>query len=231
MSNNSSGNATTAQPRHFSFNPSSHATLSKLPLSLQYVLARIASASTRLETTTSISLSISRLKSHHFTFSEKFKWISQFILALFSLFILEAPFLLKLAIVSLYTLTILIPLTSQFFLPASPIFSWLLLFACAKYIPASSRPHIWVSVLPTLETIWYGANVSDILTRFGHPFLDVLAWLPYGLIHFVAPFVVAACLFIFGPPSAVKVFATSAGFMNVIGVMVQILIPCAPPCE
>lgn len=214
------------QPVHFSQGP-----LSKLPRPLQYLFARIQSAATRLETSTSISLTISRLKSHNFTNGEKFKWASQFLLALFSLFILEAPFLIKLFLPSIYATVILIPITSQFFLPATPIFSWLLLFASAKYIPADKRPHIWVSVLPTLETIWYGANVSDILTRFGHPFLDVLAWIPYGVIHFVAPFVVAACLFVFGPPASVKVFATSAGFMNVIGVVVQICIPCAPPCE
>jgi hypothetical protein len=34
------------------------------------------------------------------------------------------------------------------------------------------------------------------LTRATNPFLDVLAWLPYGVIHFVAPFVVAALLWI-----------------------------------
>jgi hypothetical protein len=33
----------------------------------------------------------------------------------------------------------------------------------------------------------YGANISDLLTRATNPFLDVLAWLPYGVIHFVAP--------------------------------------------
>jgi hypothetical protein len=34
-----------------------------------------------------------------------------------------------------------------------------------------------------LESILYGANISDLLTRATNPFLDVLAWLPYGVIH------------------------------------------------
>ncbi|EEB89410.1 hypothetical protein MPER_12493, partial [Moniliophthora perniciosa FA553] len=35
-------------------------------------------------------------------------------------------------------------------------------------------------LLPTLEFVPYGANISDILTRYTHPILDILAWLPYG---------------------------------------------------
>jgi len=41
----------------------------------------------------------------------------------------------------------------------------------------------------------YGANISDILTQFTHPIFDIIAWLPYGLIYFVFPFVVAGFLF------------------------------------
>ncbi|PWN46931.1 PAP2-domain-containing protein [Violaceomyces palustris] len=201
-----------------------------IPRPLHYLFARILSAATRLETSTSPSLSISRLKSHVFTRKEKIKYSILIFVASFSLFVMESPsFPLKLFIPALFTLALLLPVTSQFFLPASPIFAWLILFYSARYIPTSIRPHIWVSVLPTLETILYGANISDILTRFGHPALDILAWIPYGVIHFVAPFVVAACLFVFAPPGSVKVFANSFGFLNLIGVVIQILFPCAPP--
>ena len=84
-------------------------------------------------------------------------------------------------------------------------------------------------MLPTLETIWYGANISDILTRFGHPLLDILAWIPYGVVHFMAPFIVAAFLFVFAPEGSVKVFSNAFGFMNLVGVIIQIAFPCAPP--
>lgn len=138
-------------------------------------------------------------------------------------------FPLKLAIPLLYLIAILVPITSQFFLPASPIFLWLLFYYSSGFLPPSTRPHIWVSVLPTLETIWYGANISDILTRAGHPVLDVLAWLPYGIVHFAGPFFVAAFLFVFGPPGSVKFFGSAFGFLNLLGVIVQVTFPTAPP--
>lgn len=115
--------------------------------------------------------------------------------ALFSLSVMAHPLLFKIFLVTVYTAALLVPFTSQFVLPATPIFSWLLFFYSSQFIPKSYRPHIWVSVLPTLESVLYGANISDLLTRWTNPFLDIMAWVPYGVVHFVAPFVVAALLF------------------------------------
>lgn len=92
-----------------------------------------------------------------------------------------------------------------------------------------SKIHIWVSILPTLESVLYGANISDILTRYTNPLLDVIAWLPYGVLHFVLPFVTAIFLFVFGGPGAVKFFGKAFGYMNLTGVGIQIFFPCAPP--
>ena len=36
-------------------------------------------------------------------------------------------------------------------------------------------------------------------------------------------------MFVFGPPGTVPVFARSFGYMNLIGVSIQLLFPCAPP--
>ncbi|GAC96366.1 hypothetical protein PHSY_003946 [Pseudozyma hubeiensis SY62] len=201
-----------------------------LPSWLHYLLSRILAAATRLSFSTSIRENLDRFRAWSPGKGERFKYGFLLFIALFSLFVMESPaFPYKLIIPALYTTTLLFPVTSQFFLPAAPIFAWLILFYSCKFIPASLRPHIWVSVLPTLETIWYGANISDILTQFGHPILDILAWLPYGVIHFAAPFFVASFLFVFAPPSSVKVFAQAFGFMMLIGVMIQIVFPCAPP--
>ena len=98
-----------------------------------------------------------------------------------------------------------------------------------RYIPASFRPPISVRLLPALENILYGANISNILARHTNPVLDVLGWLPYGVIHFGAPLACSIVMFIFGPPEAVPVFAMSFGYMNIIGVIIQILFPCSPP--
>lgn len=201
-----------------------------LPGWLHYLLSRILAAATRLDFSTSVQKNLDRFRAWQPSKGERFKYGFLLFIALFSMYVMEEPrFPFKLVIPALYTVTLLLPVTSQFFLPAAPIFAWLVLFYSCQFIPAATRPHIWVSVLPTLETIWYGANISDILTQFGHPVLDVMAWLPYGIIHFGAPFFVAAFLFVFAPPGSVKVYGQAFGFMMLIGVMIQILFPCAPP--
>lgn len=99
----------------------------------------------------------------------------------------------------------------------------------ASLIPSEWRPPIWVKVLPALETIFYGANLSNFLSAHQNAVLDILAWLPYGIIHFGAPFVCSIVLFIFGPPGTVPNFARSFGWMNVVGVTIQLVFPCSPP--
>jgi membrane-associated phospholipid phosphatase len=86
-----------------------------------------------------------------------------------------------------------------------------------------------VKVLPALENIFYGANLSNILSEHKHTVLDVLAWLPYGIIHFGGPFVAAGLMFIFAPPSFLPVFGKAFGYVNLIGVIIQMLFPCSPP--
>ncbi|GAA5822382.1 hypothetical protein JCM3770_002373 [Rhodotorula araucariae] len=186
-------------------------------------------AISRLEISFDVQLSLRRLRRYGWKWSRDWEYAVDLALAIFSLAVMAQPFVFKLFLVAVYTAALLIPFTSQFFLPATPIFSWLLLFYSSQFIPKSWRPHIWVSVLPTLESVLYGANISDLLTRWTNPVLDVMAWLPYGVIHFVAPFVVAACLWIFSPPGAVKFWAAAFGYMNLAGVMIQIAFPCAPP--
>jgi membrane-associated phospholipid phosphatase len=56
-----------------------------------------------------------------------------------------------------------------------------------------------------------------------------LAWFPYGICHFGAPAVVSAILFIFGPPGSTPIFARAFGWMNVAGVLIQLIFPCSPP--
>lgn len=152
----------------------------------------------RLELSLAPSLTIKRLRHHQWNWRRDGHWVFLALLACFNLIFIPSV-LVSFSIILLYLTAVLVPLSSQFLFPATPILSWVLLFFSSKYIPTSIRPHIWVTVLPTLESVLYGANISDILTRFTHPFLDILAWLPYGVIHFVSPFVAAAAIFFFGP--------------------------------
>lgn len=59
--------------------------------------------------------------------------------------------------------------------------------------------------------------------------LDILAWFPYGIAHFGAPFVCSAIMFLFAAPGTTPLFARTFGYMNLIGVTIQILFPCSPP--
>lgn len=104
-----------------------------------------------------------------------------------------------------------------------------MLIAPSSFIPSEYRPHIWVKVLPALENIFYGANISNILSAHKHVVLDVLAWLPYGILHFGGPFVWAALMFLFGPPGTVPVFGRTFGYLNILGVAIQLVFPCSPP--
>lgn len=98
-----------------------------------------------------------------------------------------------------------------------------------RSISSEYRPPIWVRVLPALENILYGANLSNILSAHKAIALDVLAWLPYGITHLGAPFVCSALIFLFAPPGSTPVFARAFGYMNLIGVIIQLCFPCSPP--
>lgn len=119
-------------------------------------------------------------------------------------------------------------LASQSSLDFSTIDSTLTIFTL-RFISSDYRPQPWVRVLPALENIMYGANLSNILSAHKSTILDVLAWIPYGMTHFGAPFVCSAIMFFFGPPGTTPVFAKAFGYMNLIGVTIQLFFPCAPP--
>lgn len=155
-------------------------------------------------------------------------YVFHVLLASFWLFLLPS-LALKLIIPILYTIALLIPFTSQFFFRAMPVLAWVLTFFTSRYIPTEWRPSISVVVLPTLETVLFGANISDILTRSTFFVLDIVAWIPYGVGHFSLPFVVAAFLWLFRPKEALHFWASAFGYLNLIGVVIQILFPCAAP--
>lgn len=196
---------------------------------LQRVWTAFIAAVGRLDKSLSPKDTLRRLSQHKWTFSDSI-YVFHIALATFWMSIMQAPgFPLKLMIPILYAIALLIPLTSQFFIPATPVFAWLLTFYTSRFIPVGWRPDISVVLLPTLESVLYGANISDLLTRFTHKLLDIFAWLPYGVIHFVFPFVVAAFLWLFRTKEALHLWGRAFGYMNLIGVIIQILLPCAPP--
>ncbi|KAF9933127.1 Aureobasidin resistance protein Aur1 [Linnemannia zychae] len=142
---------------------------------------------------------------------------------------MDKPVWFKLPI-ALGAIGLLIPKkTRAFMLPFLAIAGWLILFYCCRFIPSKWRPHIFTSVLPALENILYGGNISELLAQTTTPLKDLLAWMPYGVLHFALPFITAALICYFGPPGTLPVFARTFGYMNLAGVLTQIFFPCAPP--
>ncbi|KIJ67224.1 hypothetical protein HYDPIDRAFT_148707 [Hydnomerulius pinastri MD-312] len=199
------------------------------PAPLRTFFTALSAAWGRMDKSLSPADTIARLQAHTFVKSDAI-YIFHIVLAVFWLTIMGVPsFPSKLLIPILYTIGLLVPLTSQIIFPATPVFSWLLAFYTNRFIPADFRPSVHVVLLPTLESVLYGANISDILTRFTHPILDIIAWLPYGVIHYTYPFILALFLGLFRSPLAVKTWAKTFGYMNLTGVLIQIIIPCAAP--
>ncbi|ODN72835.1 hypothetical protein L202_08268 [Cryptococcus amylolentus CBS 6039] len=195
---------------------------------LKPFLLAIQASLLRLDLSRDPRKTLNRLKQHKFTLGNTLPLAFMVACALHSLYIME-PFLLKFAIPLVYGTAILLPITSQFVWPATPIFAWLITFFCARFIPSGRRPTIHVALLPALESVLYGANISDLQTRYTNAVLDVIAWLPYGVLHFTIPFVVALVLWSVGPRGAVQYFGLAFGWMNLLGVVCQILFPAAAP--
>ncbi|KAH6623565.1 hypothetical protein F5144DRAFT_365812 [Chaetomium tenue] len=148
---------------------------------------------------------------------------------LFSLAILPSAPFIKTGVLVVLGLLLLMPATQQFFLPSLPIWTYLLYFFASRFIGAEYRPHIWVKVLPALENVMYGANLSNILSAHTHAVLDVIAWVPYGLGHFALPLVCSIFMFLFAAPGTTPVFARAFGYMSMLGVTIQLVFPCTPP--
>lgn len=196
-----------------------------------FVHALVASLH-RLDLSRDPRKTLHKLSKHKFTVSNTLPFLFMATCALYSLYIMTTPpFPFKLGIPFAYITAVLLPITSQFVFPATPIFAWLITFFTARDIPTGRRPAIHVALLPALESVLYGANISDLQTRYTNPILDVVAWLPYGVIHFVWPFIVALILWTLGPRGAVQYWGLAFGWMNLLGVVTQLLLPCAAPCE
>ncbi|KAF8803958.1 PAP2-domain-containing protein [Phlegmacium glaucopus] len=193
------------------------------------IVHAVVAAVGRLDKSFSPAVTINRLRNHRFVMSDSI-YLLHIGLGVFWLVLMQdPPFPYKLAIPTLYTIALLIPFTSQFFIPATPVFVWLITWYSSRFLPPAWRPAISVSLLPTLESVLYGANISDILTRFTHPVLDILAWFPYGVVHFTFPFVVAIFLWLFRSKHSLHLWARTFGYMNLIGVVIQIILPCSAP--
>lgn len=183
---------------------------------------------TRLQTSINVLDSLESLRGREWRVYDIQYLILLFIFG-FSFFILPSAPLIKTGAVVASAVVLLMPITQQFFLPSLSIWIYLLYFFSSRFIAPEYRPHIWVKVLPALENVMYGANLSNILSAHTHPVLDIIAWLPYGIAHFALPLICSVLLFLFAAPGTTPVFARAFGYMCMLGVTIQLIFPCTPP--
>ncbi|ODV86382.1 hypothetical protein CANARDRAFT_6861 [[Candida] arabinofermentans NRRL YB-2248] len=183
-----------------------------------------------LKTSFDPKVTIQALRERRFTWQIILNYTIMIAVNLFTLAISPASIISKLIFCAFCILILLMPITSQFFNGALPILTWVFLFFSSSKIPMSLRPPISVKVLPATETILYGDNLSSILSSATNTPLDIIAWIPYGILHFSLPFVVSFLIFIFAPPGTLPRFCFCFGYTNLCGVIIQNLIfPAAPP--
>ena len=176
------------------------------------VVRAFLAAVTQLDKSLSPTLTLSWLWSYPFSWSD---FIYLFYIAYFTFWLTimgSPPFHYKLTIPILHITYLLIPFTSQFFLHATPIFAYLITFYTSHFIPASWNPATFISLLPTLKSILYGTNISNILTCFTHPSLDITAF-----------------LWFFHTKKTLHFLAHTFRYMHMVGVIIQILLPCSTP--
>ncbi|OJD25576.1 hypothetical protein ACJ73_03053 [Blastomyces percursus] len=188
-----------------------------------------SSSITSLNTSFSPLNTLKTLQAHRWSVYDG-QYLVLLFVGIFSLCIIESPGPFAKTLVAFgLIMSLLFPISCQFFLPFLPIIAWLIYFYACQFIPSDWRPPIWVRVLPALENIFYGANLSNILSAHQNTFLDILAWVPYGIMHYAAPAICSIIIFIFGPPGMTPIFARTFGFMCISAVTIQFLFPCSPP--
>ncbi|ORX79193.1 PAP2-domain-containing protein [Anaeromyces robustus] len=108
-----------------------------------------------------------------------------------------------------------------------PIIIWVLLFSSAKDIPMDWRRPIDVDTLYNLENKL--GLISFYFYKNENVFLDLLAWLPYGIVHYIMPVIVGIYLLLYYKPGFTSAYLFFFGTMNTLGVITQLCWPTAPP--
>ncbi|ODQ55927.1 PAP2-domain-containing protein [Saitoella complicata NRRL Y-17804] len=86
-----------------------------------------------------------------------------------------------------------------------------------------TRYALLASLIPLILDILH--HLAQSLTEWK----DVLAWISYGVIHFVSPFLTAFWLWLFAPPGVTGTYGWSFGMQNICGVATHLLFPNAAP--
>jgi hypothetical protein len=124
---------------------------------VRYLFANIFNALRRLDLTLSPAVTIRKLRRRRWSLRTDYGWILLALEATLLLYVMKSPPLVKLLIPAGYAFITLVPFLGQFFVPGTYVLAWVLLFFSSKDIPVSWRPAVHVALLPTLESVLYGA--------------------------------------------------------------------------
>jgi hypothetical protein len=118
----------------------------------------------------------------------------------------------------------LLPALEEFLFRTSILTSSISMFFLGKLL-LSKIPHWELSILVpvVLRTIEMLSNISP------SGFMDAFLFLPYGILHYLSPIFFTFYCYRRGYFSLAKSYLHALGFMNICGVITQILLPCAPP--
>jgi inositol phosphorylceramide synthase catalytic subunit len=95
-----------------------------------------------LQTSFSVKDTVRSLQSYRWSLYD-LQYILLAIIGIFSLSLIQSPGVIgKTTIASLLLLSLLLPITRQFFLPFLPIAAWLIFFYACQYVPARYYPKI-----------------------------------------------------------------------------------------
>ena len=78
-------------------------------------------------------------------------------------------------------------------------------------------------------TIPFILDIEGFLAQDLNAFKDVLAWISYGVIHFVSPYLTAVWLWLFAPPGVLGVYSLAFGCQNIAGIATHLTFPNAAP--
>ncbi|RKO87708.1 hypothetical protein BDK51DRAFT_13268, partial [Blyttiomyces helicus] len=111
-----------------------------------------------------------------------------------------------------------------------PVILWLVMFTGCRLIPEAWRPSIAVDLLPALDEVFFDSSLGfPHLAAVPSTAADVLAFLPYGVLHYVSPVIFALWLWRKASGYAAIVFLQAFGVQNIMGVATQVIFPSAAP--
>ncbi|OBT55681.1 hypothetical protein VE04_05381 [Pseudogymnoascus sp. 24MN13] len=174
-----------------------------------------ASALSSIETSFSPYVTLHKLQKRRWNLYDA-QNIFLVIILLFSAAITPSAPIIKAGIILLALIAAVIPITSQFLIPALPVLTW----PAPASGCASSPPSKTSSTAPISPTSSPHTHTPCSTSSPGAPTAS-------GTTD--GPAVAAVIFFIFAAPGTLPIYGRSFGYVNLTGVIIQVLLPCAAP--